>query len=68
MKAKHGLILIALGYLLQLITRLLTFFHLAVGKLITLVDILSPALIVTGIILLGYKVITYPKWKDFFNS
>lgn len=64
MKVKHTIFLIAAGYILEVLGAFMKIMHRASADL---VFACAAILIVAGIILLVYKLITYPKFKDFMN-
>lgn len=64
MKAKHAIILLILGYCLDFIGGLLKILHSAEAN-ITLT--IAAALKVLGALLFLYKLLTYPKIKDFLE-
>jgi len=65
MKTKHAIIIFVFGYLISLIGALFKITHWGYGNL--LLSIGSILKTVGGLIFL-YKLITYPKMKDFLNS
>ncbi|HEX2608269.1 MAG TPA: hypothetical protein VHK91_12860 [Flavisolibacter sp.] len=64
MKAKHAIILLALGFCLDLVVVLLRTLHVRASGDISL---LAALLKIGGGFLFIYKLVTYPKWKDFLN-
>ncbi|MCC6287835.1 MAG: hypothetical protein IT249_08120 [Chitinophagaceae bacterium] len=64
MKVKHAVIILALGYSLNFIGAFMKIMHRASADIVLL---LSTICSVWGIVLLLYKLITYPKIKDFMN-
>ena len=64
MKAKHTILLIALGFCLDYLASLFRFLHRGdVSWLLILATVLK----VTGMFLLAYKVITYEGFRKFMN-
>lgn len=64
MKTKHALILLIIGYCFDFIGALLKILHiLAADATLTLAAILK----VLGGLLFLYKLLTYPKFKDFLD-
>ncbi|UII27917.1 hypothetical protein LVD15_05715 [Fulvivirga maritima] len=65
MKAKYALIVLAIGYCIDFIAVAIKIMHWASADLL-----LTSAVIfkVVGALTLLYKIITYPKFKEFFNS
>jgi hypothetical protein len=64
MKAKYALALLFFGYAFDFIGSLLKILHQHLSDPLL---ILAAFLKVSGAILLLYKILHYPKWKDFFN-
>ncbi len=64
MKAKHALILLVFGFCLDAIGALMKIMHRPQwDTLFTLAMVLK----ILGGLLFAYKLVTYPKWKDFMN-
>lgn len=64
MKAKYALVILILGFCFDFIGALFKIMHSReADTILTLAAILK----VLGAVLLLYKLITYPKWKDFLN-
>ena len=64
MKAKHGLILLVLGFCLRFVGALFKIQHWAGADGLLIV---STALLVAGGLLVGYKLLTHPKTRGFLN-
>ena len=64
MKIKHAILLLILGYCLDLIAAFLKLTH---APNATMVLIVGAILKVAGGLLLLYKILTYPKFRDFLN-
>lgn len=64
MKVKHTIFLIAAGYILEVLGAFMKIMHRASADT---VFVCSTILILAGIMLLAYKIITYPKFRDFMN-
>ena len=64
MKAKHGIIFLGLGYCLDFFGGLQKITHSsAANSILTIAALLK----IAGVLLLVYKIVTYPKLKDFLN-
>lgn len=64
MKVKHAVMMLALGYALNFIGAFLKIMHRASADAVLLIAMVFS---VTGISVLLYKLVTYPKVKDFMN-
>jgi hypothetical protein len=65
MKTKHTIILLILGYCLDFLGGLFKILHhQGADSILTVAAILK----ISGALLFLYKLVTYPKWKDFLNS
>ena len=64
MKAKHALILLLSGYCLDLVGAGMKMLQLGNGSTLLFVALI---LKLTGGLVFLYKLVTYPKWKDFLN-
>jgi len=65
MKAKHAIILLILGYCLDFWGGLNKILHTPQANiLLTVAAILK----IPGALLFLYKLVSYPKWKNFLNS
>ncbi|MCU7551171.1 hypothetical protein OCK74_18770 [Chitinophagaceae bacterium LB-8] len=64
MKTKHAITLLVLGYCLDLIGAFQKLMHHPQAGTIFIV---AACLKVLGALLFFYKLLTYPKFKDFFN-
>ena len=64
MKAKHALILLLAGYCLDLVGAGMKMLQLGSGSTLLFVALI---LKLTGGLVFLYKLVTYPKWKDFLN-
>ena len=64
MKAKHAIILIVMGYCLDFLGGLNKILHYPYASTVL---VLGAILKITGALLFLYKLVTYPKWKDFLN-
>ncbi|AEA45215.1 GldL-related protein [Fluviicola taffensis] len=65
MKAKHALILLITGFVLDYIGALLKIMHYPGGKELLIFGMLFK---VIGLILFLYKLLKHPAFKDFMNS
>jgi hypothetical protein len=64
MKTKHAILLIALGYCIELFGALQKVLHTALAdSTLTLGSFVT----IIGVLLLCYKLLTHPKIKDFLN-
>ncbi len=64
MKAKHAIIILALGWCFEIVGALLKIMHWYGSSQVFLI---ATSLMVIGGLLLVYKILTYPKIKDFLN-
>ena len=64
MKTKHALLLIAFGYCLDFVGALQKIMHHPRADLLL---IMATMLKVAGVLLFAYKLITYPRTKNFMN-
>ena len=64
MKTKHALLFIALGFCLDFLAGLLRIMH-ATGS--TSLFIMATVMKVLGMLVFVYKLITYPKTRNFMN-
>jgi len=64
MKVKHILFLLAAGYMLEVLGAFMKVMHQASADIVLGC---ATIVIVVAILLLVYKLITYPKFKDFMN-
>jgi len=64
MKAKHALLLFVLGYCFDFMGALLKIVHYPTANTTFL---MATALKIIGALLFLYKLLTYPKLKDFLN-
>ncbi len=65
MKAKHTLILLIFGFCLDFLGGLFKVMHRqGADSILTIAAILK----IAGALLVLYKLVNYPKWKDFLNS
>ncbi|NML20960.1 hypothetical protein HHL16_08750 [Pseudoflavitalea sp. G-6-1-2] len=64
MKAKHALFLLAIGFVLEFLGSWIRIMHWAKSDYWTIAGIL---LKIAGVVLLAYKIVTYPGWKNFWN-
>lgn len=64
MKTKHALIILIIGFVVGLAGALLKIMHWPYGNTILTI---ATFLQVTGCLILLYKLVTYPKIKDFLN-
>ena len=65
MKAKHALFLLAIGFCLDFIGAWLKIAHWSNGEYWLMAGVL---LKIAGVVLLAYKIVTYPGWKGFWNK
>lgn len=64
MKTKHALIILVIGFVISFVGALFKLMHWPFASvMLTVATILQ----VIGIIILLYKLVTYPKLKDFLN-
>ena len=64
MKAKHAIILLVVGYCFDFIGGLRKIMHAPAANTLLIIGTLLKVL---GALLFLYKLLTYPKWKDFLN-
>lgn len=64
MKAKHALFLLAIGFVLEFVGGWLKVTHWSTGEYWFLAGVF---LKIAGVVLLAYKIVTYPGWKGFWN-
>jgi hypothetical protein len=65
MKTKHTIILLIFGYCLDFLGGLFKIMHQRGADMILTV---AAILKICGALLFLYKLVTYPKWRDFLNS
>ena len=65
MKAKHALFLLAIGFVLDLVGSWLKIAHWSNGEYWFMAGVI---LKIAGVVLLAYKIVTYPGWKGFWNK
>lgn len=65
MKTKHALVVLVIAFLIVLVGALAKIMHWPFGNAML---ILGLSLKVIGVLLLLYKLLTRPKFKDFLNS
>lgn len=64
MKAKYGLIVLIIGYCIDFIAAVVKILHLKGPEMLFMIALVFK---VVGALTLLYKIVTYPKFKEFFN-
>lgn len=69
MKAKYAIFMFLAGFLINLIAAWLKITHITFGKVNANICLAIGSILQSlGIILIIFKVLTYPKFKDFLNK